>query len=317
MEHLIFSIEKYNYMAIQLQQILSLKNKNKFKIGEIENKKFPDGERYSRILSKIRGKHCTVIGGTISDQDLTELYSISSTLVELGAKSLTLIIPYFGYSTMERSTKYGEVVGAKIRARILSSIPRAMEGNRVLLLDLHTEGIPYYFEGEMRAEHVYAKSLIIKMIKKISNGKEFVLGSTDAGRAKWVESLSKELNCQPAFVYKKRISGSETKITGVNADVNGKMVIIYDDMIRTGSSLIQAAKAYKEAGAISISAVTTHGIFPVVDGVNSLKKIADTKLFEKVCFTDSYADLKNLKDFFKIGELFPVSEVFTDYYDEY
>lgn len=354
MSHLIFSTEKYHYMAVHLQQGLSVKykylevlknseanpvldgkgykgfptrkdylnslskkNTETFQVGEVDHKKFPDGEYYSRVISSVRGQHCTVIGGTTSDHDLVELYSLASTIVELGARSLTLIIPYFGYSTMERATKKGEVVGAKVRARLLSSIPRAMEGNRVLLLDLHTEGIPYYFEGDMRTEHVYAKPLIMDMIIKSAKGKDFVLGSTDAGRAKWVESLAKELKCPPAFVYKNRLSGSETQVTGVNADVKGKHVVIYDDMIRTGGSLIQAANAYLESGATSISAVTTHGIFPVVDGVNSLKKLADSKLFTRISFTDSYAPLKNLDHFFGVGEMHSVADIFIDYYEGY
>lgn len=351
MQHLIFATDQYYFMAVQLQQSLALKHKHVdlirrtnrsepsfykgevpkgfgedpndrlFKVGEIDFKKFPDGEYYSKIQTPVRGKHCTLIGGTITDHDLVELYSLASTLVQMGAKSLTLIIPYFGYSTMERQTSEGEVVAAKVRAKLLSSLPKAMEGNRVLLLDLHTEGIPYYFEGDLRAEHVYAKPVIMEIIKnhakRFSEKEAYVLGSTDAGRAKWVESLAKELGCSPAFVYKNRTSSTETQITGVNANVKGKHVIIYDDMIRTGGSLIKAAEAYMKAGAKSISAVTTHGVFPTVDGVHSLQKLADSGLFKKVGFTDSYAPLKNLDNFCKVGEMTSVVEVFMPYYEGY
>src|SRR5205814_1132047 len=127
------------------------------------------------------------IGGTISDGDTLELYDLATGLVQNGAQSLTLLIPYFGYSTMERPVKPGEVVTAKSRARLLSSLPAAIEGNRVMLLDLHSEGLPYYFEGAMRPVHLYAKAVITAVARRLC-GDDFVLACTDAGRAKWVQS---------------------------------------------------------------------------------------------------------------------------------
>ena len=97
-----------------------------------------------------------------------------------------------------------------------------------------------------------------------------MLASTDAGRAKWVESLAKDLQVDAAFVYKRRTSGSETEITGVSANVAGQRVVIYDDMIRTGGSLLNAAQVYRDAGAVAIDAIATHGVFPG----DSLEKFA-------------------------------------------
>jgi phosphoribosylpyrophosphate synthetase len=119
--------------------------------GDVETSFFPDGERYSRIMTSVDGREVVVIGGTISDADTLELYDLASAIVKYGARRLTVVIPYFGYSTMERAVKRGEIVTAKTRARLLSSIPQAGAPNRVLLLDLHAEGIPYYFVGAARA----------------------------------------------------------------------------------------------------------------------------------------------------------------------
>jgi ribose-phosphate pyrophosphokinase len=94
-------------------------------LGKVEVKDFPDGERYQRIVSDISDKDVILVAGTISDQDTLELYDLACALVKYGARSLDLVIPYFGYSTMERSVKRGEVVTAKTRARLLSSIPWA------------------------------------------------------------------------------------------------------------------------------------------------------------------------------------------------
>ncbi|MCA9611736.1 MAG: ribose-phosphate pyrophosphokinase, partial [Myxococcales bacterium] len=111
-----------------------------------------------------------------------------------------------------------------------------------------------------------------------------VLGATDAGRAKWVESLANDLGVDAAFVFKRRLSGDATEVTALAADVRNKTVVIYDDMIRTGGSLLGAAKAFKDAGATRIAAVTTHGVFPG----ESLAKIQKSGLLDAIACTDSH-----------------------------
>jgi len=264
-----------------------------FDCGEVEVQHFPDGERYQRIVTEVDGRKVVLVGGTISDADTLELFDMAYSLVSMGAESLLLMIPYFGYATMERSVKKGEVVTAKTRAFLLSKIPSCAMGNRIFLLDLHTEGVPYYFEGKTRAVHLYAKPIIMEACREIA-GHDFVLASTDAGRAKWVESLANDLGVNGAFVFKRRTSGDQTQITSISADVRDKYVIIYDDMIRTGGSLINAAKAYKEAGATRIAAVTTHGLF----SRDGLERIRSSGLFECVVSTDSHPNAVQLQDDF-------------------
>jgi ribose-phosphate pyrophosphokinase len=129
-----------------------------FAVGEIEVQEFPDGERYQRLVSPVRGVDAVLIGGTISDPDTLELYDVACAMAKYGARSLTLVVPYLGYSTMERATRPGEVVTAKTRARLLSAIPMSAVGNRVVLIDLHSEGLPHFFEGEVQPFHLYAGS---------------------------------------------------------------------------------------------------------------------------------------------------------------
>jgi ribose-phosphate pyrophosphokinase len=112
----------------------------------------------------------------------------------------------------------------------------------------------------------------------------FVMACTDAGRAKWVESLANEMGVNAAFVFKRRISGDETEVTSISADVEGRDVVIYDDMVRTGGSLINAAKAYKNAGAKKIFTITTHGLFTN----DALKKIEDSGVISKVVATNTH-----------------------------
>jgi ribose-phosphate pyrophosphokinase len=297
---LIFSTSQYDYLKKKL-----LKDSANFTDGIIEHKLFPDGENYYRIASDVRQQEVILIGGTISDAATLELYDLACGIVHYGAKKLTIVIPYFGYSTMERAVKTGEIVTAKNRALLLSAIPSAPYGNEVIMVDLHSEGIPHYFNNNLRTYHLYAKPVIIALAKKFG-GEKFVFASTDAGRAKWVESLANDMHVEAAFVYKRRTSGSKTQVTGVNADVKGKIVVIYDDMIRTGGSLIQAAKAYKEAGAAKIYVITTHGLFPN----NAIERIKNSGVIEKVAATDTHPNAENLADDFLVIE--SISELLKD-----
>jgi ribose-phosphate pyrophosphokinase len=275
---LLFSTRAYAYLAAEMCRLSRLEP------GEVERKFFPDGERYQRIVTRCTGREAVLVGGTISDADTIELYDLACGLVHCGAARLTLVIPYFGYSTMERAVREGEVVTAKSRARLLSSIPSAGRGNRVLLLDLHVDSVAHYFEGAVHPVHVDGAPLIRAAVRALGGDGDLVLGCTDAGRAKRVERLAQDLGVPPAFVYKRRLSGDRTEVSGVSAHVRGARVVIYDDMIRTGGSLLAAAAAYRDAGATSIAVVTTHGLF-VGD---SLDRLAASGLLTGLSATDSH-----------------------------
>jgi ribose-phosphate pyrophosphokinase len=150
-------------------------------------------------------------------------------------------------------------------------------------MDLHVDGITHYFEGAIRPVHVYAKE-VIKSAARDLGGEDFVLGCTDAGRAKWVESLAHELGVEVGFVYKRRDADGDVKVVGVSAHVAEKRVVIYDDMIRSGSSLLGAAQAYVDAGAIQVSAITTHGLFPD----DSLARVAGSGLLDRLVCTNTH-----------------------------
>jgi ribose-phosphate pyrophosphokinase len=287
---IIFSIPDYKYLQEEVLQL------GDFERGIIEVKLFPDGERYQRIMTPVNGKDVVLIGGTISDSDTLEIYDLAYALIKYGARSIRLVFPYFGYSTMERAVKIGEVVTAKSRAVMFSSLPRTSLGNHFVFFDLHSEGIPHYFEGQALINHVYCKPIIIKAALELAED-GFVMACTDAGRAKWVESLANEMGVNAAFVFKRRISGDKTEVTSISADVEGKDVVIYDDMVRTGGSLISAAKAYKSAGAKKIFTITTHGLFTN----EALKKIQDSGVIEKVVSTNSHPNsFASKSDFLQI-----------------
>ncbi len=302
---ILFYLKEYEYLAKRIANLM------KISMGTIEEKYFPDGEIYHRLGNSVLGQHVILIGGTHNDLCTLNLYDLGYGIVKSGARSLTLVIPYFGYSTMERSVKDGEIVKAKTRSKILSAIPEPPEGNKVLLLDLHSEGIPHYFGEHITATHLYAKKVIMQAIQNLGYGKDYILASTDAGRAKWVASLANDLGVEAAFVYKSRLSGMQTKVTGVNADVKNKTVIIYDDMIRTGGSLLQAAEAYLAHGAKEIYAVATHLILPG----DSLQKLQNSNSILKISGTNSHPRSMELQCNFL--EIYDISSIFADYLINY
>lgn len=297
---ILFSTCSYHYLG---EEIRALGGYDK---GEVEVKTFPDGERYQRVMTHINERDVILVGGTIGDSDTLELYDLACSLVKHGALSLNMVIPYYGYSTMERGVYPGDVVTAKTRARLLSAIPMAAYGNRVILMDLHSEGIPYYFEGQLVPKHLYAKDVILKVARELG-GDDFVLASTDAGRAKWVESLANDLHVSASFILKRRLDGARTEVMAMNANVDGKTVIIYDDMIRTGSSLIRAAEAYHSEGANEIYAIATHGIFPG----DALDRLKNSGQFKQIVTTNTHPRVKALEcDFLRCES---VAALFVEY----
>ncbi len=286
-KRLLFSTVRYEYLSERIAR------SGDFELGKVERETFPDGERYQRVLDEVDARKVVLVGGTVSDLDTLEIFDLASALVKYGAQSIALVVPYFGYSTMDRAVKHGDVVTAKTRARLLSSIPVPRHGFRIILLDPHSEGLTYYFEGAITPVCVSARDAVRLAAERLCPS-GFVLACTDAGRAKWVQSLADDIGVDASFVFKRRLNGRRTELTAVSAHVEDQHVIIYDDMIRTGSTLLTAARDYHDAGAKSISAIATPGVLPG-DTVETLKA---SGLFRKIICTDSHPRAVELADDF-------------------
>lgn len=282
---LLFTISSYAYLEPSLLAAGGLER------GSIERRAFPDGERYLRLHADVWARDVVLLGGTPTDLDWLEVYDLGYAISREGARSLTIVMPYFGYSTMERAVMPGEVVTAKTRARLISAIPPCEAGTRILLFDLHADGIPYYFGDQHVTHHLYGGPLVAESIRRTMGDEPYILGATDAGRAKWVQSLAHNLRVEPAFVYKSRDPKTGAlAVTGVNADVRGHDVVIYDDMIRTGGSLLQAGQAYLAAGAKRVHAVTSHLVLPP----GALDKLRSSGVFASISGTDSHPGSQQL-----------------------
>lgn len=311
----VFSTKSYGYMQDQFHTLAA----DKLDRGTV----LRDGDGICKGLSlSVEGRDVVIIGGTIDHAETLDLYVIANAAYEAGALSLTLVIPYFGYSTMERGKPEArEAVKASYRARLISSIPRCPMGNRVVMCDLHSEGLPHYFGNGVRATHLYCiKNIIMEMVKDVLGGR---ICTTDAGRGKWAESLVKDINrilngkgvkpaqlWQAAFALKDRKSGSETELLGVLGDVAGMDIDLFDDMIRRGSTAIDAAKGYRNgtagsanSGCKKIRFVASHGILPgtALERLRTSVDHTGAPLFSEVIVTDSHPNAVALAgDFLKV-----------------
>jgi ribose-phosphate pyrophosphokinase len=277
LDPLVISIPSYEDLAASLAAL------GGWDRCDVERRRFSDGEVYQRLSQEVRGREVVLVAGTPDESDTLMAYDLACAIARYGARRLTWVLPYFGCQTMERSTRPGDVVTAKTRARLISSVPQTALGNRVLLCDLHTPGIPFYFGDGVQAFHLYAKPLVLQAARTFG-GEDFVLAAPDAGRAKWVQSLANDLGVEVAFVYKRRFEDGKTQVTGVDARVKGRTVVIYDDMIRTGGTLIKAAQAYLDAGATRCFAVTTHLVLPG----DAWKVIQESGVLDGVAGTDTH-----------------------------
>ena len=206
------------------------------------------------------GRDVVFVASTHTDEALLELYRVGCALAGYGVRRVTCAIPFLGYSTMERAVKPGEVVTAKTIARQLSIMPSGDLRNAFLMMDLHVSDFVHDFESNCLRFELYAEKILVETMNKLhwcDDPKNTVFASADLGRPMWVRSFADKFGTGMAMVNKRR-NGGQTEITEVIGDVRDKSVVIYDDMVRSGGSLVNAANAYLNCGASKVNAVISH-----------------------------------------------------------
>lgn len=212
---------------------------------------FPDGECYTRIDTEKLDDDVVIVQTTSPDSKLIELLLLQDAVRRLGAKSITLVIPYFGYARQDRVFKPGEPESAKVMCQHLD-----MNCDRVITVDIHKEAVLNYFNHPHK--DLKAAPVIAEYFK--GKGIDMVL-SPDIGAAGRAKMVGEVMGVPYDHLEKTRLSGTDVRIAPAKADVKGKKVLIVDDMISTGGTIIAAAYALREAGAAGISVACTHGVF--------------------------------------------------------
>jgi ribose-phosphate pyrophosphokinase len=231
--------------------------------------RFPDTECYTRIDSEKLDDDVVIVQNTYPDSNLIEMFLLQDAVKKMGAKTITLVIPYFGYARQDRVFKPGEPESAKVMAKHLG-----MVCDRVITIDIHKETVLDHFDCPHR--DLKAASAIADQFK--NKGIDLVL-SPDLGAKNRAQSVGERMGVPYDHLEKIRLSGSDVKISPAKMDCKGKNILIVDDMISTGGTIVAAKQALKEAGAKSVSVACTHGIFVN----NALERLTGNSLDAVLC----------------------------------
>jgi ribose-phosphate pyrophosphokinase len=248
-------------------------------LGSIKRSRFQSGEIYVNYEESIR--NCDVflvqsLSHPINDM-FVELLVMIDAAKRASARTINIIIPYYGYARQERKSAPREPISAKMVADVLTTVG----ANRVITMDLHAPAIQGFFN--IPVDHLTALDLISQYLKSkdIVNP---VIVSPDAGRASMAEKLANHLDSPFSIMIKKRPSHNESVITHVIGDVKGKTPIIIEDLIDTGTTIINVVEGLKERGAEDVYVCATHGLF----SGNALERLKHPNIRE-VVVTDSIA----------------------------
>jgi ribose-phosphate pyrophosphokinase len=224
------------------------------KLGDVKVSVFSDGEFQPSFEETVRGQDVFIVQSTMPPtENLFELLLLVDAARRASARKIITVIPYFGFARQDRKDKPRVAIGAKLVANMLM----AAGVDRIMTMDLHADQIQGFFE--VPVDHLYASTLFFGEIEKLDTS-NLVVAAPDAGGAKRANSYAKKLNCGLALCHKQRKRPNEIAEMTVIGDVDGKDVIIIDDMCDTAGTLTTAADLLIEKGAVSVRAFCTHAV---------------------------------------------------------
>ena len=235
--------------------------------------KFSEGEIQVQINENVRGKDVFLIQPTCppSNDNMMELLILIDALRRASAGRITAVIPYFGYARQDRKDQPRVAITAKLVANLIT----VAGANRVLTMDLHAGQIQGFFDIPL--DHLYAVGIFVDYFSNMDL-KDVCIVSPDVGGIKMARAYAKRLGGGLAIVDKRRVSPEETEVMNILGEVKGRDVVIVDDIIATGTSVIEAVRFLKKLGARNIYVAITHG---VLSG-NAIEKIDKSDLKELV-----------------------------------
>jgi ribose-phosphate pyrophosphokinase len=223
-------------------------------LGEITIKPFSDGELYVKYEQSIRGEDVFVIQSTPSPGDtIIELLLLLDAAKRASAKRVTAVIPYFGYARQDRKDRPRVSIASKLIANILSEAG----ADRILTMDLHAAQIQGFFD--IPVDHLYASRLFIEHFQK-QHKNNLAVVAPDVGSLKMTRHYAKALQAELALIDKRRPEANVAEVMNIIGDIEGKNILLVDDMIDTAGTITNAASALKERGALHITGVCTHAI---------------------------------------------------------
>ncbi len=234
-------------------------------LGNSEVTSFSDGEFQPAFVESVRGATVFILQSTFPPaENLMELLLTIDAAKRASAYKVIAVMPYFGWARQDRKDKPRVSIGAKLVANLLC----AAGVDRIMTCDLHADQIQGFFD--VPVDHVYASKVFIPYLKSL-NIENLAIAAPDMGGAKRANAYAKELACPVIICHKSRERANVVASITAIGDVEGKNVVIVDDMIDTAGTLTKAADVLKEKGALSVRACATHAILsgPAYDRINN------------------------------------------------
>lgn len=270
----------------------------KYRLGASEVTQFSDGEFVPSFNESVRGATVFIIQSTFPPQEnLIELLLTIDAAKRASADSVIAVMPYFGWARQDRKDKPRVSIGAKLVANLLT----AAGVDRIMTCDLHADQIQGFFD--IPVDHIYASKVFIPYLRSL-NLENLAIAAPDMGGAKRANAYAKELACPVIICHKSRERANVVASMTAIGDVEGKNIVIVDDMIDTAGTITKAADLLMSKGAKSVRACATHAVLsgPAYDRINnsSLKEVyftdtiplkagADTRKIKIVSMTETFA----------------------------
>ena len=268
--YMVFSGTATKYLAEKICQSLGCP------LGELQITKFSDGEFAVSYEESIRGRDIFLVQSTFPNSDnLMELLLMIDAAKRASARTINAVIPYFGWARQDRKDKPRVSIGAKLVADLLS----VAGVDRVITMDLHADQIQGFFN--VPVDHLYASNVILPYLKNLKL-EDLVIASPDVGGSKRANTYAKYLGCPLVLCNKTRARANVVASMQIIGEVEGKNVVIIDDMVDTAGTITKAADIMKAAGAKTVRACASHCVMsgPASDRVQE-------SALEEIVFTDS------------------------------
>lgn len=226
------------------------------KLCHVETKKFPDGERYFRIVDEIDEDEEVIIiqsTGYPQDENMMELFFILDTLSDMNVKDITVVSPYLGYSRQERRFKDTECISAKATARLI----QAMNVKRVISINLHEESICDLYD--IPVDNLSAMPAIAEYIKENTDEKPVIL-APDKGAQNFAKEIATILDTEYDYLEKVRLSPEKVETKTKSISIDDRRVVIIDDIISTGGTIVNAIEILKQQGATAVDVYCVHPV---------------------------------------------------------
>lgn len=246
------------------------------KLGNVITSTYSDGEFQPSYEESIRGNRIFIIGSTQpKPRNLMEMLLMIDAAKRASARHITAVMPYFGWARQDRKDKPRVPIAAKLVAKMLE----AAGATRIITMDLHADQIQGFFEKPV--DHLYGSIIFLPYLQSL-NLPNLTIASPDMGGSKRAYAYSKALKSDVVICYKQRAKANVISHMELIGDVQGKNVVLVDDMVDTAGTLTKAADLMMERGALSVRAICTH---PILSGT-AYERLENSKL-EELITTDS------------------------------